>query len=548
MRALHALRGTFDPTAKVRLLHAVRRLPCSSPGQLLELHDELLFLAAFPDSLRIARLANDALHAFHLRARQLSHAARRRLGDTGIVGTTSAHTYMFGVAQWLARTGQRLEIEWESFARPDTLDPLIRQTMLPAEADAFDSGSYTTRQWIELASAQCGTGPLGWLIAAGPGTNSAIARVLYDRAEVPLQWHLNDSPWSVTRNRAPVERVVARNAFRRLPPDVVALIGTPLPHIRRLVGEAASRPWVDACIAALAARCREVDPTVYANPHEVYVADLGAGVSLCVIGAAVEDRLALESNYGYVLFANGVPIGYGGVTPLANQANTGANLFEAFRHSEAAFIYAQCLRAFRTLFGISRFVVNPYQFGADNDEALQSGAFWFYHRLGFRPVDAAVADIARRELRRLKVRPGARTSLRTLRTLATSDLVLEIDPTSPVPRFEERALARLGSRVAGRLSAVPAAQRATYLERRASELKLALAGSPAALTIAEQRGAHLLVPYIELFAERLPQWSQGERRALWALLQAKGARQERAFARASRAHLPFWRELARLGA
>lgn len=33
------------------------------------------------------------------------------------------------------------------------------------------------------------------------------------------------------------------------------------------------------------------------------------------------------------MFSNGVPIGYGGVTPWPNQANTGANLFPAFRGS-----------------------------------------------------------------------------------------------------------------------------------------------------------------------------------------------------------------------
>ena len=86
------------------------------------------------------------------------------------------------------------------------------------------------------------------------------------------------------------------------------------------------------------------------------------------------------------MFSNGVPIGYGGVTTLGAQANTGVNLFESFRRSEAAFLFAQSLRAFRTLFGVTRFVVNPYQFGRDNEEALASGAYWFYDRLGFRPT------------------------------------------------------------------------------------------------------------------------------------------------------------------
>ncbi|MFO1316643.1 MAG: hypothetical protein U1F58_13655 [Burkholderiales bacterium] len=52
------------------------------------------------------------------------------------------------------------------------------------------------------------------------------------------------------------------------------------------------------------------------------------------------------------------------------------------------------LRAFHTLYGSGRFVVNPYQFGAGNAEAIASGAFWFYYRLGFRPAHALTRALA----------------------------------------------------------------------------------------------------------------------------------------------------------
>ena len=120
-----------------------------------------------------------------------------------------------------------------------------------------------------------------------------------------------------------------------------------------------------------------------------------------MIGIAREHRLALETNTGYALFANGVPIGYGGVTPLFRQANTGINIFDPFRGGEAAFLWVQTLRAFRTLYGSERFVINAYQFGAGNAEAIRSGAFWFYYRLGFRPATAAVRTLAAREAKRM---------------------------------------------------------------------------------------------------------------------------------------------------
>ncbi len=75
-------------------------------------------------------------------------------------------------------------------------------------------------------------------------------------------------------------------------------------------------------------------------------------------------------------------------------------------------LVAAVLGAAHRVFGCERFIVNPYQFGAGNAEAIRSGAFWFYYRLGFRPVDGAIAARAAREFARLSGRRGARHSRR----------------------------------------------------------------------------------------------------------------------------------------
>jgi hypothetical protein len=41
--------------------------------------------------------------------------------------------------------------------------------------------------------------------------------------------------------------------------------------------------------------------------------------------------------------------------------------------------------------------VYPYQLGHDNEEAIESGAFWFYRKLGFRPGRADLERLAERE-------------------------------------------------------------------------------------------------------------------------------------------------------
>ena len=86
--------------------------------------------------------------------------------------------------------------------------------------------------------------------------------------------------------------------------------------------------------------------------------------------------------------------------------------------------------------------VYPYQIGLDNEEAIESGAFWFYRKLGFRPGRPELLRIAEREERKIAAMP-LRTSARTLRRLATGHLFLEL------PGTERGAWDRFGVRNIG---------------------------------------------------------------------------------------------------
>ncbi|NIO39243.1 MAG: hypothetical protein GTO41_02990, partial [Burkholderiales bacterium] len=62
-------------------------------------------------------------------------------------------------------------------------------------------------------------------------------------------------------------------------------------------------------------------------------------------------------------------------------------------------LYACVLATFQRLFDADTFSVDCYQIGADNDEAIDSGAWWFYARMGFRPRDGEAMALAKTELR-----------------------------------------------------------------------------------------------------------------------------------------------------
>ncbi len=522
LHGLRAVPGAAADAQRRELLARAGRAVPRRAADVSALHDELLFLVAFPPSRATSARARRFLDHFDRWLRPLGSGVRA-LCDTGIAGTTTTATFPWSFAQWLRRHEAEVALVTDDASVTDRLEPLIRHRITPAEEDAWDSGTWTAKAFLHTRG---GPAAFRWLVSPLDARQAALARA-FELAEVPLRWSLGASPWSASRTRVTRPAPVTRQAFRKVPADAVRFIARPLRSVRRLSAREAA-PWVDASIAALGARAREVTPTMDPNLAEVYLADLGEGASLCVLGTHRAIRCALEANYGYVMFSNGVPIGYGGVTPLANQANTGANLFPSFRGSEAPFLFAQSLRAFRHLFGIRRFIVNPYQFGAGNDEALVSGAWWFYDRLGFRSARAPLRTIASRERARIRTIPDHRTSRATLRRLAGADLVLDLGG-GEVPIFAESHLVTLGRRVAD------------HWGRSEPALSAGVLGRPR--SAAWREGWRLLGPLVALIRPALAAWPPAARRELDAIIEAKGARQERRYVQLARRHALLWQSL-----
>ncbi|MEP7347538.1 MAG: hypothetical protein ABI877_19875, partial [Gemmatimonadaceae bacterium] len=348
---------------------------------------------------------------------------------------------------------------------------------------------------------------------------------------------------STTHNELPV-RPHYRSAMRSAPAHPLRHIATPLPGIELLQPRQATQV-IDLTRAALTTRCREVFPISHPNPDEVWLADMGEGATLAVIGAMPAMRMSLEANYGYLLMSNGIPIGYGGVTPLFCQANTGINIFDPFRGSEAAFLWAQMLRAFHSLFGVRRFVVNAYQFGEGNAEAITSGAFWFYYRLGFRPSDVATRRVAAREAEHLARDRGYRSPEAVLTVLAHGDLHLTLPGFVPSTFIEERLLRVCATRVTERLAATtPPGRPQAMAALRQRVTKSLGVRSQARWPTEERRAFELLAPVVDLLPN-VERWSKTDKRALVRLMRAKGAPQERDFVQLSQEEPRFWHELRR---
>jgi hypothetical protein len=208
--------------------------------------------------------------------------------------------------------------------------------------------------------------------------------------------------------------------------DVVALLEKPLPP-PRVLSPAGREHIVDAGRAILAALGRETDAIALAYPAGVEWHELGPRVvAVALYTMEPARRSPLDSHVGMMLFKNGIPVGYGGGWPFAGICRIGVNIFSPFRGGESALLFGQVLRVYRQRFAVARFVVEPSQFGGTNKEGLQSGAFWFYYRLGFRPMDARAARLAADEWSSMQANRAYRTEISALRRFTGSDIELRL--------------------------------------------------------------------------------------------------------------------------
>lgn len=547
---LRLIRHLYAPECaaeKLALLRALADIRPTRLHQLVQWHEDLLFLRAFPDDGSVHEEAGAHLRKVERMFRRLPAAERAAADDSGIAGSTSRHTFAWPVARWLVEVYPReAELDWPGITDLEPLSALIRVILQRAEEDAFESGEWTIRQWIDLVRGPLPASDLGWLVSRGSVRGRAAQTFggMYESAAVQVRWSLAGSAASVTHNAVPRTPVHFRRGMRHVAASPVRHVGTPLTTLV-LLDPTRSREMIDVARAALATRCREVSAISSANPGEVWLADLGEGTSLAIIGTSPATRLSIEANYGYLLLSNGVPIGYGGVTTLFRQANTGINIFEPFRHGEAAFAWTQILRAFHSLFGVKRFVVNAYQFGEANDEAISSGAFWFYYRAGFRPVNPAVRRLAATEEKHRTANPRYRSLPATLLRLASGDMHLTLPGFKRSDFFEESWLPVVAARAARRIAAEPTRSSDAACARIARSVALAL-GAQSARWPVHERAAFVRMAPVVAQIPALNRWPARERRALISLIRAKGEPQEREFVRLSHAHPRFFRELIAL--
>jgi len=544
LRRLEATRVAYGPgraAAKLAMLRALERARLASARDVLRLHEHLCWLRAYPDNRAVLAQVVRMLRGFSARRDLARH--RDALADSGIAGTETRYRFFWPTARWLAaRWPERLAIDWDNVDEPERLAGALPLLATPVEAIWLRQHTPEPR---ESLARLCGPRTLDGTFYVRraerlPG-DDFTREAFFDGLDTPLTLEPGRNTPSRTlahHDRAPV--VFSAQPPRRARPALRRELLKP-PQSVRTASRAEGRRLIDLAQEAMVTRSRDLDAFAYGDSGDVRVVDDGDGLQWAVIGVVPERRPVLRASYGMLTLRNGVPLGYIQADVLFRCVDISYNTFETFRAGEAAHVFGRLLAVFRYLFAATSFTIEPYQLGDHNEEGIETGAWWFYYKLGFRPRNAAIAKLARSELARMRVDPGHRSSQRTLERLAKNYLYLEVDGAR-APHWPR--LNALGARVADLLGARTGADRERAVDECVNEAMRRLG-------VARVEGPHARrawarwAPIVAVLPS-IARWPRAERRALGQVISAKGGAREAEYLARFDAHPKLGKALRQL--
>ncbi len=560
--------GRREATRVVKLLKRLDAARFSDSPSLIRFHEALLFLRAFPQDPSVVRVTERILNSFHKKV----EALRKVDADvddfdtfevSGIAGTQMEDTLSFDVANWLInirRMPNKVEIAWENYEPGRELGTTGPRFIPLLGDDAYVEADTPWRRWLEAAAGKKRVP--AWLISRFeqlplPAPQKAE---LYESLRVPLRWSLENSVISRTRNWKPVRSVFYHSIFYHTTPHIsrsqvslAAELARRPPQLTKLSRKQGEQV-MDMIREVMLVRYRELYGTTLGDARSVEQADLGTheagrGVTIYLWNLPPDRRLPLRAYVAGLTLKNGVPINYIEAIGLCEWMEVGFNTFYTFRGGEAGWIYAQVLRCLCRRMGTTCVSVYPYQLGHENEEAIESGAFWFYRKLGFRPGRADLQKLAEREEEKIATDKNYRTPARTLRRLAAGHVFYEL-PGSEVGAWDRFSTRNIGLRVNRRMARDFGGDAVLMREhsRRALERVLFPRGgvSTSSWTLLE-KAAFENFALVLADVPGLRAWSREEKEDLVRIIRAKGKRDEMLYLHLTQRHVRLRKALLALG-
>lgn len=536
--------GHHYSSLKKNLIKQIESLPKMAPGSLIKYHDCLLAMLAYPENRELLDLSSAALNKVKKKVTIIFSGTNRQkqatLTGTGIAGSQIIGSFSYSIVCWLSENfSEDVEID-SSLADAETARLFFRQILPRTEYEMVSTGELALLQRIIKLNGNNRDTALNWLLQQfeASGLPERTKEFLFHSLKVYIKWKLNHSIYNRSSSQSLNNKIFYHKEIIRQA-ETKKLVTKKIPAHRKLSAEE-KKHLISTARSTLAFLYRETEPFTYADKNEVTCFELERGLSIVLYGMIPERRLAIESYIGYLALKNGIPVAYGGGWIFGTRCQFGINILPPFRGGESSLLFANLLRVYKQHFGIRCFAVKPYQFGKNNLEALQSGAFWFYYKHGFRPEQKDLQRLADKEWGKKVKNKKYRTSIDLLKKFTASNLVFHLSKDS-YPDFDA---AKISSAITGFINEKFSGDRkiavAECLKKTKTSLKIETPHDWNKYEIKTLQEWSLLAQA----CLDLTSWSNNEKKKFVGLIKTKGSGPEMSFIKSLQKHNRFWKSLS----
>jgi len=539
-----------DITEKLLLDLATQDFPDAE--SLIRFHEALLFIRSHPQSPGAFQTSQNLLSKFgdyvdRMRTSGADMTPFDYIEYSGIARTLISGTFSYDIARFLLRQhSSRIEADWNQPSNPERFGSTLPRFVPLLYEDSLVEANIPYYKWLDAAASR--KNRLAWLLRRFEALDlpSRKKAELYDSLGLRILWGLGDTGASRSHN---IRRV--RKVFYHTGPLIkrseVSLDrefqSTPiaLKKLSRAQGEAMQDMLRDTTTV----RYRELYGITHGDPESVVRADIGRGVEILLWGLPPERRLPLRAYHAGFTLKNGVPINYIEGISICERMEIGFNTFYTFREGESAWVYGQVLRLLHQIVGVTCISIDPYQIGFHNDEAIDSGAFWFYRKLGFRPTRPELAVLMAAEEKKLKRNSDYRTSSRILKRLSEGNVIYEA-PGSAIGDWDNFAIRNIGLAVQRRMAREFDGSSSRIRAASAVEVAKAIGIKEPGVGSKHRQAFEDLSLVLALIPD-LIKWSDSEKRGVARIIAAKTGPDESRYARLLQAHSKLRAAIIRLG-
>ncbi len=440
IRQLREIANQFDEAGNAKkkdLLKQIGKTKIPIHKSISDYQHLLLFLAAHPFEEKFDSLVKTETERLSVFIRKMNKKDKEKFTNSGLPFTKTQASFTHDLLKILD-SKKDLKISFHSSDEENIeLNSILSFTLPDIEKDHTSAGMDQDDLWETLGVKE--KDRLSFLLQELNKLNEIpfIKDYLVDKFNLFVNVEPTDKNFSKLHNHLQAEKKYFHSdILKRF--DHVQLMKTPLPESKKLTDSEMER-MIDVMQTSLYLLERETDPCTFIDRNSLRYFELERGISIAIFGMIPERQMSMESYVGYTLFKNGYPAAYGGGWIYGTRSLFGINIFEQFRGGESGYILMQLLRTYKQAFNLNYFEVEPYQYGLDNPEGIESGAFWFYYRYGFRPLDKILNKLANSEFEKIKTKKNYRSSKTTLTKFTESNIGLQLGESIPPKVTDLRA-------------------------------------------------------------------------------------------------------------